>query len=203
MIVEVKRSELPVEKGWFDYISSCFFIGTLALWKLWTWSSKTLKETVKSAENCMIYLLVLHDQMINAKFLISRLFDESPSVALWSFQFFNRDDVTPINYLEHDDSGCHWCVWFLSFPIINPTGWCSFLHCSTSVTDWRMCFLMVDLHARVFSIPLYLMMLSGWCLMWMASLSLTGAPVTIIIELLSLEKDEKVTCFNNPHVPRL
>ena len=89
MIVEVKRSELPVEKGWFDYISSCFFIGTLALWKLWTWSSKTLKETVKSAENCMIYLLVLHDQMINAKFLISRLFDESPSVALWSFQFFN------------------------------------------------------------------------------------------------------------------
>ena len=30
-----------------------------------------------------------------------------------------------------------------------------------SVTDWRMCFLMVDLHARVFSIPLYLMMLSG------------------------------------------
>lgn len=89
MIVEVKRSELPVEKGWFDYISSCFFIGTLALWKLWTWNSKTLKETVKSAENCMIYLLVLHDQMINAKFLISRLFDESPSVALWSFQFFN------------------------------------------------------------------------------------------------------------------
>ena len=89
MIVEVKRSELPVEKGWFDYISFCFFIGTLALWKLWTWSSKTLKETVKSAENCMIYLLVLHDQMINAKFLISRLFDESPSVALWSFQFFN------------------------------------------------------------------------------------------------------------------
>lgn len=77
----------------------------------------------------MIYLLVLHDQMINAKFLVSRLFDESPSVALWSFQFFNRDDVTPINYLEHDDSGCHWCVWFLSFPIINPTGWCSFLHC--------------------------------------------------------------------------
>lgn len=39
--------------------------------------------------------------------------------------------------------------------------------------------------------------------MWMASLSLTGAPVTIIIELLNLEKDEKVTCFNNPHVPRL
>ena len=38
--------------------------------------------------------------------------------------------------------------------------------------------------------------------MWMASLSLTGAPVTIIIELLNLEKDKKVTCFNNPHVPR-
>ena len=35
--------------------------------------------------------------------------------------------------------------------------------------------------------------------MWMASLSLTGAPVTIIIELLNLEKDKKVTCFNNPH----
>ena len=112
-----------------------------------------------------------------------------------AFNFFNRDEVTPINYLEHDDSVCHWCVWFLSFPIINPTGWCSFLHCSTSVTDWRMCYLMVDLHARVFSIPLYLMMLSGWCLMWMASLSLTGAPVTIIIELLNLEKDKKVTCL--------
>ena len=39
--------------------------------------------------------------------------------------------------------------------------------------------------------------------MWMASLSLTGAPVTIIIELLNLEKDKKVACFNNPHVPRL
>lgn len=36
MKVEVKRSdksELPVEKGWFDHISSRFFIGTLALLK--------------------------------------------------------------------------------------------------------------------------------------------------------------------------
>ena len=27
------QSELPVEKGWFDHISSRFFIGTLALLK--------------------------------------------------------------------------------------------------------------------------------------------------------------------------
>ena len=144
MIVEVKRSDkvnYPLKRDGSTIYLPVSSLAPYRFWKLWTWSSKTLKETVKSAENCMIYLLVLHDQMINAKFLISRLFDESPSVALWSFQFFNRDDVTPINYLEHDDSGCHWCVWFLSFPIINPTGWCSFLHCFTSVTDWRMCFL--------------------------------------------------------------
>ena len=47
------------------------------------------RDSEISRKFCMIYLLVLHDQMINAKFLISRLFDESPSVALWSFQFFN------------------------------------------------------------------------------------------------------------------
>ena len=199
MIVEVKRSELPVEKGWFDYISSCFFIGTLALWKLWTWSSKTLKETVKSAENCMIYLLVLHDQMINAKFLISRLFDESPSVALWSFQFFNTYKLP----------GTWWfwlpLVCLISFVPHHQSDRLMFIPSLLHFSYWlaHVLFEDEDLHARVFSIPLYLMMLSGWCLMWMASLSLTGAPVTIIIELLNLEKDKKVTCFNNPHVPRL